>query len=136
MKNHKLLFILLVAILITVSGCVSSTTDQPNSPTPNSKGATPTSNGQVTIPAVSFQINVPGPNPLQNKADSHNQISGILLGIWHGVISPITLVLSFINPNTQMYEVHNDGSPYNFGFLFGIALFFLILSSAFRSGRR
>jgi len=49
------------------------------------------------------------------------------LGIWHGIISPVTLVISFFNKDIQMYEVHNDGSQYNLGFLLGIVILFAIL---------
>lgn len=136
MKNKLLLLVMLVSLVISVAGCVQTTTLPTNSPTSSVKSGTPEPNGQITIPGVSFQINVPGSNPLQNKADAHNQISGILIGIWHGVISPITLILSYVNPDFQMYEVHNDGSPYNFGFLFGLALMFLILGASLGSRRR
>ena len=82
---------------------------------------------QITIPAVSIQVNSPGPNPLANKADSNGHIAGIVLGIWHGIISPVTVVFSFITPGVQMYEVHNDGSPYNLGFLLGMVIVFTLL---------
>jgi hypothetical protein len=36
----------------------------------------------------------------------------------------------------QMYEVHNDGSQYNLGFLLGIAIVFVILGLLVGSGRR
>jgi len=132
MKNKVILYLLLAVVLIMVSGCVQTTAPQS---TP-AAGSTPAPGGDITIPGVSIQINVPGPNPLQNEADGRNQISGILMGIWHGVISPITLVVSFVNPVIQMYEVHNDGSPYNFGFLFGVALIFLIIGASLGSRRR
>jgi hypothetical protein len=136
MKNKFFFLILLLALLIMVSGCVQTTAPQSTPPASSAKGSTPAPSGEITIPGVSIQINVPGPNPLQNKTDGRNQISGILMGIWHGVISPITLVVSFVNPVIQMYEVHNDGSPYNFGFLFGVALIFLIIGASLGSRRR
>ncbi len=136
MKNKLFVSVLLVLLFLMIAGCVPNTIAQINTPTANTKAGTPTPNGQINIPGVSIQISVPGPNPLLNKVDSHNQISGILLGIWHGVISPITLVVSFVNPAIQMYEVHNDGSPYNFGFLFGVAVIFLILGASAGSRRR
>jgi hypothetical protein len=89
--------------------------------------STPTPVGQIDIPAVKVQFYSPGPNPLLNTADSFNRISGFLPGIWHGAISPGTLIMSFLNPNIQMYEVHNDGGPYNIGFLIGVGIIFLIL---------
>jgi hypothetical protein len=38
------------------------------------------------------------------------------LGIRHGIISPVELVVSYFFPGGQMPEVHNKGSQYNFGF--------------------
>jgi hypothetical protein len=72
-------------------------------------------------------VNAPGPNPLVKKPDANGRVAGIWMGVWHGVISPVTLVVSFTKPNVQMYEVHNDGSQYNFGFLIGVAILFVIL---------
>jgi hypothetical protein len=70
-----------------------------------------------------------------NTADAHGLVGGILSGVWHGFISPGTLIFSLINPNVQMYEVHNDGSLYNFGFLLGIAIIFTLISLFFRRRR-
>jgi hypothetical protein len=136
MKKNLFILVLVVGMIFTISGCVPNTIAQVNTPAANTKAGTPTPNNQIIIPGVSIQISVPGPNPLLNKTDARNQISGILLGIWHGVISPITLIVSFVNPNVQMYEVHNDGGPYNLGFLFGIAIIFLILGLSAGSRRR
>jgi hypothetical protein len=40
---------------------------------------------------------------------------------------PVMLVGSFFNPIIQIYEVHNNGTEYNLGYLIGVALVFLIL---------
>ncbi len=88
------------------------------------------------MPGVSIQIYAPGPNPLVNTADSHGSAAGILLGLWHGFISPVTMVWSFVNKDVQMYEVHNNGSQYNLGFLIGVAVLFIILGAIFGSRRR
>ncbi|NTW08451.1 MAG: hypothetical protein HGA28_02650 [Anaerolineaceae bacterium] len=121
MKKTLLIFGLMVAISILVAGCTPGSSAQVNTPVPSSQ------NGEVNVPGVSIKINVPGPNPLVNTAGSNGQIAGTLLGIWHGVISPVTLVWSFIDPNIQMYEVHNDGSQYNLGFLLGVAIVFVLI---------
>jgi hypothetical protein len=47
--------------------------------------------------------------------------AGFWLGLWHGVISPITFVVSLFNTNVNIYEVHNNGSWYDFGFILGVA---------------
>jgi hypothetical protein len=101
----------------------------------NPQETTPTPSGQINIPGFSIQIHAPGPNELANTVDANNRISGLVQGIWHGIISPITLGVSFFDSNVQMYEVHNDGSPYNVGFLIGVAIIFLLLG-VFAGSRR
>jgi hypothetical protein len=123
-------------MLVMVAGCAPGTVAQINTPVPNTKTGTPAPNGQINLPGVSIQINAPGPNPLVNTVGAHGSVAGILLGIWHGIISPVTLVLSFVNKDVQMYEVHNDGSQYNLGFLIGVAIVFVILGAIFGSRRR
>lgn len=136
MKNKLSIFVLMSVMLIMVAGCTPGNVVKINTPVPNTQAGTPTPNGQISVPGFSIQLNLPGPNPLVNKADTSGRIAGILPGIWHGVISPITLVVSFFDPNVQMYEVHNDGSQYNLGFLLGVALVFLILGISAGSRRR
>jgi len=135
MKKKLFIFVLMAVMFVMVAGCAPGSAVQINTPVPNTKAGTPTPGGQINVPGVSIQIYAPGPNPLVNTADAHGRAAGILLGIWHGVISPITLVVSFINPNVQMYEVHNDGSQYNLGFLVGVAIVFLILGAIAGSRR-
>lgn len=89
---------------------------------PTAEPGQPASGGDIEVPGVRINIFAPGPNPLMNTPGTRGAVAGILLGLWHGIISPITLVLSFLNRNIQMYEVHNDGAPYNLGFFLGIAI--------------
>jgi hypothetical protein len=136
MKNKLFGFVFISVILLMVAGCTPGSVAQVNTPVPNAQAGTPVPNGQINVPGVTIQINAPGPNPLVNKPDANNQVAGVLLGIWHGVISPVTLIISFVQPGVQIYEVHNDGSQYNFGFLVGVALVFLILGITAGSRRR
>jgi hypothetical protein len=62
-----------------------------------------------------------------NKPDTHGNVAGIGLGLWHGFISPVTMVVSFFNKNVQIYEVHNNGSQYNLGFVLGLAFLLVVL---------
>jgi len=127
MKNKLLVFVIMFVMLITIVGCVPGTSLQITTPKPDSQAGTPISGGGIDVPGVKIRFNAPGQNPLVNQADVNGHVSGILIGIWHGIISPVTLILSFINPDIQMYEVHNNGSQYNLGFLIGVALVFLLL---------
>lgn len=66
----------------------------------------------------------PGPNTLEKTADAKGQTAGFLLGLWHGFISPVTFIVSIFTQNVRFYEVHNNGTWYNFGFVLGAGLFF------------
>lgn len=65
----------------------------------------------------------PGPNSAEKTPDAHGKISGFLLGLWQGFISPVTFVISIFTKNVRIYEVHNNGFMYNFGFVIGAGLF-------------
>ena len=90
-------------------------------------GCTPGSSVEVDVPSSTVVLTTPGPNPEQNKEDAAGRVAGVVQGLWHGLIAPVTLIGSFFNPDLQMYEVHNNGREYNLGYLFGVALVFLIL---------
>lgn len=47
--------------------------------------------------------------------------AGFWAGLWHGFISPITFIVSLFNPRVRIYEVHNRGRWYDFGFIIGIS---------------
>jgi len=95
----------------------------------------PGSSIQVNTSDSSIQLSSPGPNPLINQPDTQGRVGGAFAGLWHGIIAPITLVLSFFNSDIQMYEVHNAGSEYNFGFLLGIAFVFALINLFLRLRR-
>ena len=65
----------------------------------------------------------PGPNSVEKTADPEGKTAGFWLGLWHGLISPITFIISLFNKNIDIYEVHNSGSWYSFGFVLGAGLF-------------
>lgn len=46
--------------------------------------------------------------------------AGFWVGIWHGVIAPITFVIGLFDGNIEIYERINTGSWYDAGFLFGL----------------
>lgn len=136
MKKNIFMVVIGFVVLAFAAGCAPGTIAQINTPVPNPNAATPAPNGQINVPGVSIQIYAPGPNPLVNTADMHGKPAGILLGIWHGIISPVTMVLSFIYKGVEMYEVHNDGSQYNLGFLIGLVILSIIIGAIFGSRRR
>lgn len=80
----------------------------------------------------------PGANSLEDSANSEGVVAGFWRGLWNGIISPVTFVISLFNRNVQMYEVHNNGGWYDFGFLLGVIIIFGGGGSGARgaSGRR
>lgn len=46
------------------------------------------------------------------------------LGLWHGVISPITFLVSLFRDDVGIYEVRNSGAWYDFGFMVGVSIAF------------
>jgi hypothetical protein len=69
--------------------------------------------------ALVFTSCAPGPNPLKKSGAQ----AGFLLGLWHGLISPITFIVSLFNKEVSLYEVRNSGNWYIFGFVLGAGLF-------------
>ena len=131
----KLTILVLIGVLfLMVASCSPGSPVQINTTASKTQAGKPT-NGQINVPGVSIQVYAPGPNPAVNTADAQGRVAGIGLGIWHGFISPVTLVLSFFNNDVQMYEVHNAGNLYNLGFFVGVAIVFVILGLIFGSRR-
>ncbi len=111
-----LVFVLLAVLVGTVAGCAPGTSVD------------------LDAPDREIQLTTPGPNPEVDKPAENGRVAGLGTGLWHGLISVVTLVISFFNPDVQMYEVHNSGQLYNLGFLIGSILLFGILG--FSGGRR
>ena len=95
----------------------------------------PGSSVQVTTPTTTMQLRAPGPNPMVNQPDGLGLVARAGAGLWHGIIAPVTLVISFFNSEVKMYEVHNAGSEYDFGFLLGVAIVMTALSLFIRMRR-
>jgi hypothetical protein len=63
-------------------------------------------------------------------------VAGFWPGVWHGLIYPVTFVISLFTRSVNMYEVHNNGAWYNFGFVLGIAILHTIFAGPARASRR
>ena len=66
----------------------------------------------------------PGPNKLTDTESERGDVAGFWRGVWHGFTAPVTFVISLFNKNVRVYEVHNNGAWYDFGFLFGLMMIF------------
>jgi hypothetical protein len=63
-----------------------------------------------------------GPNAMLDAEDPEGEVAGFWLGLWHGSISFITFIISLFSDNVNVYEIHNNGGWYNFGFILGIMI--------------
>jgi hypothetical protein len=61
-----------------------------------------------------------GANPAAGGSDS----AGFWLGLWQGFIAPIAFLVSLFNHHVGIYEVHNNGAWYDFGYIVGLTIFF------------
>ena len=63
------------------------------------------------------KLAVAGPNSRFNLPDA--KPAGFWAGFWHGMIVPITFVVSLFKPGVGIYETNNNGGWYNLGFILG-----------------
>jgi hypothetical protein len=96
---------------------------------------TPNASIQIDTPNNTIQLSLPGPNPMVNQPDGQGRVARAVAGLWHGLIVPVTLVLSFFDSNVEIYEVHNAGTEYNFGFFLGEAFMFALIGLFLRIRR-
>lgn len=59
-----------------------------------------------------------GPNPAVGTGEP----AGFLLGLWHGIILPVTFIISLFTDDVSIYEVVNNGNWYDFGFILGVLI--------------
>jgi hypothetical protein len=95
----------------------------------------PNTSVQIDTPNSTIQLSLPGPNPMVNQPDGQGRVARAVAGLWHGLLVPVTLVFSFFDSNVEIYEVHNAGSEYNFGFFLGEAFMFAVLGLFLRIRR-
>jgi hypothetical protein len=50
-----------------------------------------------------------GPNPGEGAVGQDGDVAGLWLGLWHGVITPITLVISLFGDGVSVCGVHGNG---------------------------
>jgi hypothetical protein len=62
--------------------------------------------------------------------------AGFWLGLWHGMILPITWIVSLFTDTVTPYEVFNNGNWYDVGFVLGISIAFGGPFGAHRASRR
>lgn len=71
----------------------------------------------------------------QPPADPGVTSPGFWLGLWHGIIAPITFIVSLFTDTVRVYAFPNAGRWYDFGFVLGIGGFSGGLFAGSRRGR-
>lgn len=78
----------------------------------------------IALVAILLTSCAPGVNPEIGTAPEGGNVAGFWLGLWHGVIAPVTFVISLFTDSVSLYEVHNSGNWYDFGFVLGAGILF------------
>ena len=78
----------------------------------------------LAIAAMILAACAAGPNPEVGLADADGTLAGFWLGLWHGIIAPITFVVSLFTNDVSIYAVNNSGGWYDFGFVLGAGILF------------
>ena len=73
---------------------------------------------------VSVSGCMPGPNAFVDVPDPGLSVAGFFMGLWHGIIAPVTFFISLFTDSVNLYEVHNTGGWYDFGFVLGAGILF------------
>ncbi len=78
----------------------------------------------VVLLALVLAACAAGPNPDVGVPDASGEVAGFWLGLWQGIIAPVTFVISLFTDDVNFYEVHNNGNWYDFGFVIGAGILF------------
>ena len=78
--------------------------------------------GLLAIVLLALTACAAGVNQMEDTENPEGEVAGFWRGLWHGFISPVTFIISLFNQNVGVYEVHNNGTWYDFGFMFGISI--------------
>ncbi len=76
--------------------------------------------GLLVLTLVMLAGCVAGPNESVDTPNEAGQVAGFWQGLWHGIIAPITFIVSLFSDRAHVFEVHNNGNWYVFGFLLGL----------------
>ncbi len=77
-----------------------------------------------------------GVNPAVDVPDVDGKVAGFWTGLWHGLISFVTFIISLFTDKVNIYELHNSGNWYDFGFILGVSIIFGGGASTRRCKRR
>ncbi|HEY7470370.1 MAG TPA: hypothetical protein VIC07_12670 [Acidimicrobiia bacterium] len=78
----------------------------------------------IAILALVLTACAAGVNEAVDVPSPEGYVAGFWLGLWHGIIAPITFIISLFTDSVNVYEVHNTGNWYDFGFVLGAGILF------------
>lgn len=76
----------------------------------------------VVLLALVLSSCLPGENPVVRTAPPGASPAGFFMGLWHGFVAPFSFVVSLFTDTVNVYEVHNTGGWYDFGFVLGAGI--------------
>lgn len=59
---------------------------------------------------------------IQYEYSKDIQQVGFWYGLWHGMIAPVSFIISLFDAKVAVYAVYNNGGWYNLGFLLGVSM--------------
>ncbi len=62
------------------------------------------------------------PNPMKNVPDENGKVYGFWNGLWDGLTVGWAFIFNLFGGHYGLYEVHNNGGWYDFGYYLGIAI--------------
>ncbi len=89
--------------------------------------------GLLVLLVLALAACAPGVNEAVGVPGADGGPAGFFAGLWHGIIAPVTFFISLFTDNVNIYEVHNNGNWYDFGFVMGAGILF---GGGFLGGRR
>jgi hypothetical protein len=63
-----------------------------------------------------------GANPEVGTPGADGDVAGFWLGLWHGLIAPITFWFSLFTDTIGIYDVNNNGGWYDFGYVLALGM--------------
>jgi len=66
-------------------------------------------------------LSVAGSNSQYKKPNARP--AGFVGGLWHGMIAPLTFLISLFAAGVSIYETNTNGRWYEFGFMLGIGAY-------------
>ncbi len=78
----------------------------------------------ISVMALLLAACAAGANPEVGIESADGDVAGFWLGLWHGIIAPLTFAISLFTDTINMYDVNNNGNWYDFGFVIGAGILF------------